>query len=63
VARVRTKATQEGAEYISEWLCEYKERMRPKIEAEIRELRSKLINRERDYMEIYGKEFGEIGQE
>lgn len=51
----RKHGTAEGAEYIASWTETYKERMRPRIEEEIQNLRSRLAQRERDYLEVYGE--------
>lgn len=51
------KRQREGQEYISGFLDEYKERMRPKIEAEIQELRDRLAKREQEYVAVYGEKF------
>jgi 23S rRNA pseudoU1915 N3-methylase RlmH len=55
----RNKATQGGDEYTAQWWAEYKENVRPQVEAEILELRARLRNREKAYMETYGEKLSE----
>jgi hypothetical protein len=57
MASGKWKKRPEGEQYVSAFLETYKERIRPKIEAEILGLKARLENRLKDYEEAYGEKF------